>query len=264
LKWDDVQFIEIFRKSNEILSDEKWVSTEKLSSHRQIALSIETLVWAQQLDAISPAALEFVRHVLPLPGENLLNSRFAEDRTVISATLQGAEPVRELIVFWGKGLPKDVDDRSIVLAVDAIAFRPLVTVTEDGVVHGLKHLRHLDDEDLLTHFHSDPAVFPSCYSTIGRKLIPACSFLRPNPFILRYRRPSFALTQLKMERKRRSRLPRHRMCRRFSRPDSVSGSSVLPLMGILPLTVFRINLWRNGELLWGITTHHFRSFLIGI
>jgi hypothetical protein len=60
-----------------------------------------------------------------------------------------------LIQLREKSLPPNVSDGSIVLAVDAIAFRPLVTITEEGQIRGLKYLNRLDDEDIFTHFLRD-------------------------------------------------------------------------------------------------------------
>jgi hypothetical protein len=50
-------------------------------------------------------------------------------------------------------------DRHVILSVDAIAFRPMVTISDDGSVDGLKDLTDLDSPDLLTQFLSDPAAF---------------------------------------------------------------------------------------------------------
>jgi hypothetical protein len=51
------------------------------------------------------------------------------------------------------------DDRTIILAVDVVAFRPNVTVTEEGEVRGLKNLKRLDESDLFTEFLKDPPDF---------------------------------------------------------------------------------------------------------
>jgi hypothetical protein len=60
--------------------------------------------------------------------------------------------------LWEQAVPQDIPDRTIVLAVDAVAFRPLVTVT-DGEVRGPKHLKHLDDHNSFTHFLKDLNAF---------------------------------------------------------------------------------------------------------
>jgi hypothetical protein len=46
-------------------------------------------------------------------------------------------------------------DGRVILSVDAIAFRPMATISDDGSVDGLKDLTHLDNPDLLTQFLTD-------------------------------------------------------------------------------------------------------------
>jgi hypothetical protein len=121
--------------------------------------SIDTLVWAQQLHAISPSALDHVRAVFPLPGESLINARFAQNRRAVSAALQDMARVSEVIALWMQTVPPEIPGREIVLAVDAVAFRPLVTITENGEIEGLKHLKRLDDKNLFEHFVLDPISF---------------------------------------------------------------------------------------------------------
>jgi hypothetical protein len=41
----------------------------------------------------------------------------------------------------------------------AIAFRPMVTISDDGSVNGLKDLTQFDNPDLVTQFLADPAAF---------------------------------------------------------------------------------------------------------
>jgi hypothetical protein len=77
----------------------------------------------------------------------------------MAAVLQDLDRLAELIQVWEKSLPPNVSDRSIVLAVDVIPFRPVVTITEEGEIWGLKHLNRLDDEDIFTHLLRDPNAF---------------------------------------------------------------------------------------------------------
>jgi hypothetical protein len=114
--------------------------------------SIDTLTWAQEIQAASPAVLDTPRRVLPLTGESLLNSWFARNRRFVPAVLQDDRRIGEVIELWEQAVPHDIPDRTTVLAADAVAFRPLVTVIDDGQVRGLKHMRHLDDQNILTHF----------------------------------------------------------------------------------------------------------------
>jgi hypothetical protein len=99
--------------------------------------SIDTFIWAQKIHAACPAARDTARRVLPLPGEFLLNLRSARDRRFVSGALQDESRIGEVIELLEQAVPHDIPDRTIVLAVDAVAFCPLVTVTDDGEVCGL-------------------------------------------------------------------------------------------------------------------------------
>jgi hypothetical protein len=121
--------------------------------------SIETLLWTEEIHAVSPQALQVVRKVLDLPCESLLNSKFTRSRRIVSDALQDSNRIGELIDLWEQSCRSTRHSRTVILAVDAVAFRPLVTITEDGEVGGLKHLKHLDDPDLFTEFLRDPESF---------------------------------------------------------------------------------------------------------
>jgi hypothetical protein len=55
--------------------------------------------------------------------------------------------------LWETSRPANLfDDRTIILAVDVVASRPNVTITEEGDVRCLKNLMPLDDPDLTTEF----------------------------------------------------------------------------------------------------------------
>jgi hypothetical protein len=94
------------------------------------------LVWAEELHPINLNAWDFVRNVFCLPSERLLNSGFVKQRHIISDALQDSERIPELIGIWKKGRPPSVPDHRVKLTVDAVAFRPLVAVTEKGEVEG--------------------------------------------------------------------------------------------------------------------------------
>jgi hypothetical protein len=121
--------------------------------------SLETLLRAREIHSVSPQAWRLIRDVLPLPGESLLFSKFTECRRIISHALQDAKRVPELLDLWHQAVPPDVTDRTFILAVDAVDFRPLVTIDETGEVHGLKTMAHLGDQDLFTQFLVQPSAF---------------------------------------------------------------------------------------------------------
>jgi hypothetical protein len=121
---------------------------------------METFTWAEEFYSISPKALDFIRRVLPLPNKQLINSQFTKSRRILSDTLQDSDRIGELIALLEKlRLANLFSDRTIILAVDAVAFRLNVTITEQLEVCGLKNLKPLDDSDLFTEFLKDPLDF---------------------------------------------------------------------------------------------------------
>jgi hypothetical protein len=114
--------------------------------------SLETLLSARELHSISPQVWRVVRRVLPLPSASLFHMRYAETGRIITDALQDDCLIDEVLNLSEKSLPMHTSDRTVILACDAVAFRPLVTVDKDGTVHGLKNVTRLDDQDLFAHF----------------------------------------------------------------------------------------------------------------
>jgi hypothetical protein len=121
---------------------------------------VETLAWAEELHNIWPKALDFLCRVLPLPSEQLLRSKFTKGHRILSDALQDSDRIGELISLLEKSRPANLfNHRTIILAFDIVAFRPNVTITEEGEVRGLKNLKRLDDPDLFTEFLRHPPDF---------------------------------------------------------------------------------------------------------
>jgi hypothetical protein len=57
-----------------------------------------------------------------------------------------------LIPLSKAGAQDPSDGRKVIFAVDAVAFRPVVTITANGEVKGFEHVKHLDNDDLFAHF----------------------------------------------------------------------------------------------------------------
>jgi hypothetical protein len=68
---------------------------------------------------------------------------------VTADALQDLGRIGELIALWETAVPDHIEDRNIILAVDAIAFCSLVTITEDNQVRGQKCLKNLRDQRFL-------------------------------------------------------------------------------------------------------------------
>jgi hypothetical protein len=120
---------------------------------------IQTLVWARQILDISPSAWAAVRKVLPVPSDRLLYSKFFDQRAGLSEALFDEAKMDKVISVWEGANPRRPRPCPVVLACDAICFRPTVVVREDGKVEGLAHVKSLDTPDLFTQFLADPNAF---------------------------------------------------------------------------------------------------------
>jgi hypothetical protein len=79
--------------------------------------------------------------VLPLPSDHLLRLHFSEPRALIANALLNVSQMWYLIQLCERANSGAIECPRIVLAVDAVAFRPRVTVDENGEVGGLKNLQ---------------------------------------------------------------------------------------------------------------------------
>jgi hypothetical protein len=119
----------------------------------------ETLHWAWRVYQRSSATWELVHDVIPLPSHTTLQTHFAATGTVLSEALIDIDQVGTLIQRWEGSHPDTASDRRVVLAVDAVAFRPRVTISEDGEVEGLDDLTRLPDPDLFEQYLLHPKEF---------------------------------------------------------------------------------------------------------
>jgi hypothetical protein len=104
--------------------------------------------------------LDLIRRALIILSERLINSKFTESRRILLDALQDSDRIGELMALWEKSRPANLfDHRIIILAVDAVALRSNITITEGGEVRGLKNLKRLDDPDLFTRFLKGPPAF---------------------------------------------------------------------------------------------------------
>jgi hypothetical protein len=86
-------------------------------------------------------------------------SKFADARAVVSSALLDLDEMEALIDLWERSYEDTMMDRRVILSVDAIAFPPMVAISDDGSDDDLKDLTHLDNPYLLTQFLADPAAF---------------------------------------------------------------------------------------------------------
>jgi hypothetical protein len=121
--------------------------------------SPDTLRWAWVVHQTSAAAWDIVRQALPLPCEDMLQSHFAETRTVLSHALIDIGQVGVLIDRWNNSNLEAMNDRRVVFSVDAVAFRPQITIRSDGEVEGLDDIKNLESRDLFDQYLLHPEKF---------------------------------------------------------------------------------------------------------
>jgi hypothetical protein len=108
---------------------------------------------------VSPKAWTIVRKGLHLPCGTLLEMHFARTGVVLSEALVDREGVGELVTPRNASHPDTANDRRVVLLVDAVSFRPRVTIAGDGAVKGLEDIRQLESHDLFEQYFLSPKAF---------------------------------------------------------------------------------------------------------
>jgi hypothetical protein len=119
--------------------------------------SRETLLWTRHVYEISPQGWKAVRKALPLPGKRLPLSEFLDTGPISKALLEIGE-IGPLLELWKHVIPEGLEDRRIILSVDAVAFQPLITLPEDGTIDGLMTFRRLENPDLFSQFVANHSI----------------------------------------------------------------------------------------------------------
>jgi hypothetical protein len=143
--------------SDQILAD-IWQNSRRLAQGR--GYSPETLMWAGNVNEISPHAWSAVRKVLPVPGQRLLLAKLPETRGV-SDVFANVDGMGELITLWREAIPEGLPSCAVTRSVDAVAFRRVITIHEDGHVEGFKTMSEFDSPDIFSQFVSNPRAFAS-------------------------------------------------------------------------------------------------------
>jgi hypothetical protein len=99
------------------------------------------------------------RKCFDLPCGRLLRTHFAASGHVLSAALVALDRVGELVERWNNSSLETQNDRRVVLSVDAVSFRPHVTIANDGSVGGLEDITQLDSPDLFEQYLRNPREF---------------------------------------------------------------------------------------------------------
>jgi hypothetical protein len=165
--------------------------------------TIETMLFARKICDCSHAAYEIVRQEFSFPSQMLLASSFLDERSRVSKDLLTLESVPNVIQYWNKS--NDVENKSvevfpIILAVDAVTFKPNVTVDEEGNVNEIQGLKNLKDIDLFQEFVLNQLCVNNFYATIGKMFIPVFLFFSYNLLIQICLVPFFTFFQQQMEK----------------------------------------------------------------
>jgi hypothetical protein len=144
---------------------------------------METLIWAQSIYNISLAAWNAVRAV---PSNTLIRSRFHEVRSAVSGDLLDAQQIGHLVDLWIGGNPDARENESFALSIHAVAFRSMITVSEDGPVDDLNYMFKING-GLFDQFRQRPQAFAAFLKKYWNQAYSAllCSnFSRPSPVFI--------------------------------------------------------------------------------
>jgi hypothetical protein len=78
--------------------------------------------------------------------------------SVASGALLDTQQIGQLIELWIPGNPDTREDERLVLSVQTVAFRPMITVSKDSTVDGLNHVFKIDGH-LFDQFSQQPQPF---------------------------------------------------------------------------------------------------------
>jgi hypothetical protein len=120
----------------------------------------ESRVWAREIHDISVAAYQVPSGILPLPSDRLLRSKFLNEKARIQKAMFDLNDVDDLLSIWRTANNVDAEDRvDEILSVDAVAFKPLVTIREDGSVEDIADFDCLESSDLFSQLIANPTLF---------------------------------------------------------------------------------------------------------
>jgi hypothetical protein len=69
-------------------------------------------------------------------------------RSAVSGALQDAQQIGHQIDLWIGGNPDARENERLVLSIHAVAFRPMITVSEDDTFDGLNHVFNINGDPL--------------------------------------------------------------------------------------------------------------------
>lgn len=120
----------------------------------------ETYDFAFSQYQTSFTAYQALRKELPLPSQQILNSHFSERISDLNDRLLSTDGALELVKEWRiANHISSKDFISCILSVDALCFRPEISVSPNGDVSGIQNFIHDDRTDIFQTFSEDPDQF---------------------------------------------------------------------------------------------------------
>jgi hypothetical protein len=93
---------------------------------------------------ISAAAHKVMSGILPLPSDRLLRSRLMNEKARIRNAMLDLNKIEDLLSIWRAANSVDPGDFiQAILAVDAIAFKPLSTIKGNGSLDRIEGFDYL-------------------------------------------------------------------------------------------------------------------------
>lgn len=120
----------------------------------------ETLNFAFSQYQSSFNAYQSLRSELPLPSQQTLNVHFSDQISMVNDRLLSKEFASDLVKEWRNA--NQIQSKayiSCILSVDALCFRPEISVSPNGDVTGIQNFIHDDRTDIFQTFSEDPEQF---------------------------------------------------------------------------------------------------------
>jgi hypothetical protein len=87
----------------------------------------------REIHDISAAAYKVISLISPLPSDHLLRAKFLDEKTRVRNAILDLPQLDDLLSIWERANHLGPGVRiPAFLAVDAIAFKPLISIQEDG------------------------------------------------------------------------------------------------------------------------------------
>lgn len=154
-------------KNNQIsqsILDESLENSQKAPSG--VRYSNQTYSFALNLMFQSQSSYDFVRNEFPLPSKQSVRKHFREEISATTQCLTNLNLMNNIIHDYRNSFNlNSIMTLPSILSVDAICFKPIISVTKDGKISGIENFTMDDTNDtfnpekMFTHYNDDPSLF---------------------------------------------------------------------------------------------------------